>query len=106
MIGIKNLLAGIAADDLKDGDFFDYGLWYQGAEYSIRIEGFMGDRIDASLRHYGINIMPARHIYADYKEFIETVAEKEKSVFDNRNIPFYKKPQALWSALEEAFSIK
>lgn len=105
MIGIKNLLAGITVNDLEEGDFFDYGLWYQGAEYSLRIEKFVGDRIDASLRHYGENIMPNRHIYADFSVFVDAVATKEKEIFDNRNIPFYRKPQALWAALENTFSI-
>ena len=99
---LKDFLAGVPLSYFEE-DFFDYGLWYSGAEYSIRIEKYDGTNVNVSLRHYGVDIRQDRHIFPKYREFVAKFDEISMPIFANREIPFAKKPLALWNALTEAF---
>lgn len=100
---LKDFLAGVPITYFEE-DFFDYGLWYSGAEYSIRIEKYDGTNINVSLRHYGVDIRQDRHIFPKYREFVAKFDEIAMPIFANKEIAFTKKPHVLWNALTEAFS--
>ena len=99
---LKDFLAGVPLSYF-DEDFFDYGLWYSGAEYSIRIEKYDGTSVNVSLRHNGVDIRQDRHIFPKYREFVAKFDEIATPIYANKEIGFAKKPRILWDALTEAF---
>lgn len=108
MKGIVKILAdfGVTPKALREGGHFDYHLWRPDEEYSIRVEGFGADKVELSLREFGRDMWPNRHIYGDFDDMISALAEVEEEVYVDRKIPFWRKPRELWKRFEASLEKK
>lgn len=95
-------LLGVTREAIADSEFFDYQLWHEGAEYSIRFETYGEKMVGLSLRHYGTDMWQNRHVFGELNQLINVLSTVENSIFYDRKIAFWRKPQALWKAFEAA----